>query len=161
MEPTPKHPTSDEPADLEAIYQAYWSRLVRTASMMCGSREEAEDIVHDSFLRLASCSALPEHPLAYLRQVVVNLVRDRHRGRIVALRHRPPLGEVVLEAEDALIWTSVMKLPVRQRQALVLRYHDDLSLDAIAEILGCEMPGVKSLLHRGLTTLRTEMETHG
>ena len=59
------------------LYEAYFPSLVRPAWMMTGSRAEAEDIVHDAFLRFASGRhPVPEHPLAYLRRAVADQVRD-------------------------------------------------------------------------------------
>lgn len=56
-------------ADLGALYAAHQPSPVRTAWMMTGSKDEAEDIVLDAFVRFASgpCRS-PEHPLAYLRR---------------------------------------------------------------------------------------------
>jgi RNA polymerase sigma-70 factor (ECF subfamily) len=65
--------------------------------MMTGSKDEAEDIVHDAFVRLAGRPRLvPEHPLAYLRQIVVNQVRDRRRREVVQLHNRQVPSPLVL-----------------------------------------------------------------
>ena len=149
-------------ADLASLYEAYWSSLLRTAWMMTGSKDEAEDIVHDAFVRLASgAHPVPEHPLAYLRQVVVNLLRDRRRRETVQLRYRQASSSPVLGAEDCLVWSLFQKLPARQRQVLVLRYHDGLTLGEVSELLGCPLGTTKSLAHRGLERLRKEMEDDG
>ena len=49
-------------AHLASLYEAYWSSLLRTAWMMTGSKDEAEDIVHDAFVRLASGDPVPRAP---------------------------------------------------------------------------------------------------
>jgi RNA polymerase sigma factor (sigma-70 family) len=49
-------------------------------------------------------------------------------------------------------------LPYRQRAALVLRYYEDRPEAEIAELLGCRPATVRSLVHRGLSTLRTALE---
>jgi RNA polymerase sigma factor (sigma-70 family) len=51
----------------------------------------------------------------------------------------------------------VRKLPARQRQALGLRYYADMSIEQIARHLGCPVGTVKSLLHRGIESLRKEL----
>jgi RNA polymerase sigma factor (sigma-70 family) len=151
------------PAELGSLYETYWPSLVRTAWMMTGSRAEAEDIVHDAFVRLASGRhRVPEHPLSYLRRAVANQVRDRWRHRVVELRHsRPPGDEPVLGIEERLVWHLFQKLPARQRQVLVLRYYDNLELAEISELLGYPLGTTKSLAHRGLERLRKEMEGDG
>jgi RNA polymerase sigma factor (sigma-70 family) len=52
------------------------------------------------------------------------------------------------------IWGLLATLPQRQRAALVLRYFEDLADDEIAGALGCRVGTVRSLLSRGLTSLR-------
>ncbi len=50
----------------------------------------------------------------------------------------------------------LQELPLRQRAALVLRYYEDLSEQQIADALKCSVPAARSLLFRGLDTLRSE-----
>ncbi len=51
-----------------------------------------------------------------------------------------------------------MSLPVRQRQAVVLRYYDDLSVDAVADVMDCSAGTVKSQSAKGLSKLRQALE---
>ena len=55
------------------------------------------------------------------------------------------------------LWRSLSVLPARQRAALVLRYYEDLSERDTAEVLGCSLPAVKSLVVRGTEALRAEI----
>jgi RNA polymerase sigma factor (sigma-70 family) len=55
------------------------------------------------------------------------------------------------------LWDALGSLPHRQRAAIVLRYYEDLSEARIAELLQCRPGTVKSLLSRGLGTMRTEI----
>ena len=50
-------------------------------------------------------------------------------------------------------------LPWRQQAALVLRYHLDLTETDIAEALGCRPSTVRSIIKRGLDTLRKEIDS--
>jgi RNA polymerase sigma factor (sigma-70 family) len=52
---------------------------------------------------------------------------------------------------------ALQLLPARQRTAVVLRYLCDLSDDDIADILDCRPATVRSLIHRGLAALRTQI----
>jgi RNA polymerase sigma factor (sigma-70 family) len=56
------------------------------------------------------------------------------------------------------IWNALMALPLRQRSALFFRYYIDLSEEDAAEALGCSASAVKSLVHRALKTLRTNLK---
>jgi DNA-directed RNA polymerase specialized sigma24 family protein len=51
----------------------------------------------------------------------------------------------------------LLDLPIRQRTALYLRYYDDLSEAQAAEVMGCSVSAVKSLVNRGLNGLRVEL----
>ena len=58
-------------------------------------------------------------------------------------------------------FTALRRLPPKQRTVLALRYYEDLSVDAIAQLTGMRLGTVKSLLHRSLKQLRIELErTH-
>lgn len=139
---------------IEALYRDQWPALLRLAFFLVGERAMAEDVVQDAFLRLDTKKQLPEHPEAYLRTVVVNLVRDRRRRAALERTHLPPPPAPVFNSELEELWQRLWKLPVRERQALVLRYCGDLSLAELAEHLGCPLGTAKSLIHRGLAALR-------
>jgi RNA polymerase sigma factor (sigma-70 family) len=145
-------------ADLEEVYRAHWSALVRLAWLTLGSRNDTEDVVQTSFLRLEQASAQIDDPFSYLRRVVINLALDQHRRASVALRHRPEPAPPSLNPETEEIWVNVQRLPLRQRQALVLRFHADLTFEQIAADMDCPVGTVKSLVHRGLATLRGAIE---
>ena len=55
------------------------------------------------------------------------------------------------------MWSALSGIPARQRAALVLRYYEDLSERDTAEVLGCSLPAVKSLIARGTEALRGEI----
>jgi RNA polymerase sigma factor (sigma-70 family) len=152
--PCLKGDSTSQRRDLETLYRAHWSRLVRIAWLTVASRDEAEDIVQSAFLRFDQATAQIDDPFAYLRRIVVNLAIDEHRRIAVARRYRPTPALSVLNPETEEVWASVQTLPVRQRQALVLRFHADLTFEQIAEDMGCPVGTVKSLVHRGLATLR-------
>ena len=56
-----------------------------------------------------------------------------------------------------MLWRALGRLSGRQRAAIVLRFYEDLSEARIAEILRCRPGTVKSLLSRGLETLRHDI----
>lgn len=149
----------DGASELDELFRTFWTPLVRIAWMMCGSRDDAEDVVQDAFVRLATNKmSSPELPYAYLRKIVTNLIRDRKRRAVVALRTARAPVDSDPGLEEVGLWFDLQKLPLRQRQVLILRYFDDLPLSAIADELGCGIPTVKSLLYRALTTLRREVQ---
>jgi RNA polymerase sigma factor (sigma-70 family) len=147
------------PADagFDELYRAEWPRLVRLALALTGSRAVAEDVVHDAFVRLAGERRDAVRPPAYLRAIVVNLVRDRYRHARVEARHVAPPPGVSTDPEIDETWWALQRLPERYRNALVLRFYADLSVADVAALLGCRPGTAKSLIHRGLRLLKERL----
>lgn len=145
-------------ADAELLYAERYAPSVRLAHLLIGDRGRAEELVQDAFVRVLPRLAELDDPAAYLRTVVVNLCRDagRRTSRARVLRHDRPLSVPGPEvpATSTAVWLALQRLPDRQRAALCLRFYDDLSTDAIAELLGVRPATVRSLVHRGLATLK-------
>lgn len=152
------HPSVDP---LEALYRDRHAATVRLAHLLVGDRGRAEELAHDAFLRVAPRLATAGDPVAYLRTTIVNLCRDagRRTTRARAVRQDRPLAVPAPEvpATSTVVWLALQRLPERQRIALCLRFYDDLATADIAEILGVRPATVRSLLHRGLTTLKEEV----
>ena len=72
-------------------------------------------------------------------------------------RHRTAVVDTAEDAPDELR-DAIAALPGRQRAAIVLRYYEDLAEVDIADLLGCSVPAVKSLLHRAVQDLRKVIE---
>ena len=150
--------TTRTPADFATLYHGEYDRLVRVAFLILGSRELAEEIVQDAFVRLHGRFAKVDNPPAYLRTSVVNGCHDvhrrlqRYRRREAALAQREEVIDTPDELADALD-----RLTARQRAALVLRYYEGLQEAEIAQALGVKVGTVKSLLHRGIEQLRKDL----
>jgi RNA polymerase sigma-70 factor (sigma-E family) len=146
------------------LYAVHGARAVRLAHMLTGDAAGAEDIAHDAFVRLLGRWRSIKDPAAigaYLTRTVVNLAKNHHRR---AGRARAHAGEVSgsvptvtwqpdFEGRDEL-HRSLVELPHRQRTALVLRYCEDLPEAEVAGLMGTSPKAVRSLVGRGLGTLR-------
>ena len=151
------------------LYALHYRALVRLASMLVRDVAAAEEVVQDSFIAMHEGWGrlrTPENALAYLRQAVVNRSRSVLRHRTVTgepPRQVPldlPGGEhtVLFEAERSAVIAALRELPVRQREAIVLRYCSDLSEAEIAAVLGISRGAVKSHTARGVAALRAALE---
>ena len=157
--------TSDE--GLEAAFRRDYVPLVRLAAMLL-DRDSAEEIVQDAFVRTHGRlhRVDPEKVGAYLRAAVVNGARSQLRRRRVRGRQAgAPPGEAaaaeeagVAGAERRELLAALDRLPVRQREVLLLRYFADLSELEIAETLGISTGSVKTHAHRGLGALAAYLE---
>jgi RNA polymerase sigma-70 factor, ECF subfamily len=101
------------------------------------------------------------NPAGWVFRVAVNHGRNRRRRQLLERRTPPPPDcdrpDVEALADPALA-RALARLPLDQRTAIVLRFHLDWSIDAIAESLGCAPGTVKSRLHRGLRRLESMLE---
>ena len=152
-----------------ALYGTHYRALVRLAALLLRDVATAEEVVQDSFVAMHdSWRRLrdTEKALSYLRQSVVNRSRSVLRHRMVVDRNAPKPPPLAPSAEQgaisALERTAVVSalgtLPLRQREALVLRYYADLSEAQIASAMGISRGAVKSHTARGMSSLRTVLE---
>lgn len=151
---------------LAELYAQHASDALRLAYLLTGDASLAEDLVQDAFVRLAG-RLLYLHGRggfhAYLRKTIVNLVRSQFRRRALErkfIERQPeplPVGPPDLSDREDMR-RALMELPIRQRTAVVLRYFEDLSEAQTAELMRCRPSAVKSLVSRGMTKLRTQLE---
>jgi RNA polymerase sigma-70 factor (sigma-E family) len=141
--------------------------LLRTAYLLTGNAQAAEELVQDTLARLYPKWGRVEDadvPLAYVRRSLANgFVNQQRRAsrrefayEIVPERidDRDVMGQL---ADRDEIWAGLRSLPDRQRAALVLRFFEDLTDEDTAAALGCRVGTVRSLISRGLATLRQQM----
>ena len=155
---TPSPPGRPPPAAddvLEAEYRRAYRRLVGLACLLTGSRDVAEDLVQDAFVRCHDKVGALDDPGPYLRAAVANACRSWHRHNSVARRvatdERPAvaLPERLVEFNDALL-----TLPPEQRAAVVLRAYGGFTAEEIAEMTDTNASTVRSRIQRGLAALR-------
>ena len=145
------------------LYEREHLAMVRLARLLVGSVALAEEAVHDAFITVLERRATIVDPGAYLRKVVVNncwtVTRRAAIGRrkvavVAGFEHTRSL-QLTPELDET--WAALSLVTPKQRTALKLRFYGDLAVNDIAEMMD-ERPGtIKSLLHRGLATLRKEL----
>jgi len=141
--------------------------LHRTAYLLCGDWHLAEDLAQEALARAAVHWARiekAEHPNAYVRQILVNLARQRRRRRMwhVGNGHEPDVAiddGTEHRASRAVLMAALHRLTARQRATIALRYFEQLSEAETAQILGCSVGTVKSQTHRALAKLRDVLST--
>jgi RNA polymerase sigma-70 factor (ECF subfamily) len=147
------------------------SLICSLAYRLTGSCDECSDIVQETYLRtLREFNRGTEilNPRAWMSRVAVNLAisRIRQRSRLKSLDGLPEEAAGVQEATDEtvsgegfnpVLEKAILKLPERERMAILLRYQSDLSLEEIASTLGLSVPAVKSLMFRAREKLRKRL----
>jgi RNA polymerase sigma-70 factor (ECF subfamily) len=154
----------------ERMVHEHQDRVYAASLAMTGNRHDAEEVAQDTFLRafraLSSYSPQRIRDLkerAWLHRIAINVVRNRVRGvrpRIVELNgsekdHAPgPEARAMERMQIDELATRVAELPIRYREAVVLRHVRDLSYAEVAQALGQPVGTVKANVHRGLKLLR-------
>jgi RNA polymerase sigma factor (sigma-70 family) len=160
----------------ERMVHEHQDRIYGLGFALTGNRHDAEEVAQDTFLRAyrALCTYSPEriHELkqrAWLHRIAVNVARNRYRGvrpRLVELNGSEqdaepgPEARAVRRAQLDDVAASLAALPVRYREAVVLRFVQDLSYAEVADALGQPVGTVKSNVHRALKLLRGEDHDH-
>ena len=146
-----------------AFMAARWAPLCRFAFVLCGDRQEAEDLAQVALTRTYRAwtrIAAREATDSYTRTTIVRLfLNDRRRRRLRTVPLEGADGGPAVVARDGegdrdALWVHVMGLPPRQRAVVVLRYYEDLTEAQIAEVLGCSRGTVKSQASKALASLR-------
>ena len=156
-------PADDEA--FEAFVRAHGTTLVRLAGALTGDPHVSEEVVQSALERVFLRWPRLDDPLAYSRQVVVNLCRDRGRGagrreRVGLPRTDPAAPDVIAARDDRdQLVRAVRALPHRQRAVVVLRFWHDLTEQQAADVLGIRAGTVKSQTSRALQRLRQLLGT--
>lgn len=155
-------------AAVAELFDRHWPSAYRTALLVTGDRTAAEDIAQESFL--AALRALPRfdlrRPLApWLHRIVVNRAIDFSRARAlrreVGVEAAADAAAAEQTARSALgddMAAALMRLPLDQRVAIVLRFVLELTPGEIAATLDVPRGTVNSRLRRGLDALGTMIE---
>jgi len=160
---------------LARLVERHHSRLVGYLYLMLGgNRLQAEDLTQEAFMKAILAIGSYTYPRPFkpwLYSIAVNLVHNYHNR---AEGRYPTAGNDVLDGlpdEDDSVEEKVAKhreieqmltllgrLPVLQREAVILRYVEGLSLAELAEVLNVPVGTIKSRISVGLSRLRTLMQ---
>jgi RNA polymerase sigma-70 factor (sigma-E family) len=140
--------------------------LRRLAFVLCQDAHRADDVVQEAITKLylnwhntSKITSLDR----YVRAIVVREFLNTQRvgwARRVWLSDKPleALSPAAASVEDRLVLRAALKqMPPRQRAVIVLRFMCDLSVEDVADVLGCSNGTVKSQTSAGLITLRRHL----
>lgn len=151
---------------LEDIIDKYNGMLYRLAIIRMQNKEDAEEVVQDTFLKLiehirkGKVFTDEEHLKAWLLTVATN----RGKSILTLYWNRNTEGMDGLkemaakETKVDYAYEYVLKLPEKYRVAINLFYYEQLSTEQIANIMKTKEATVRSYLHRGREKLREMME---
>ena len=168
-------------AVLQLLVEEYQDRLVRYLVYVLGRRDGVDDLVQETWLRVMERgksydgrSRFEPWLFTVARHIAIDFLRRRREVSLDAEEDGRPvvmapvsqeLSPFALAArtEDAeRLAGALQELAAVQREALVLRFMEDLSLQEIAAVVGAPVPTVSARIYRGLAALRSQMEEkHG
>lgn len=134
--------------------------LYRYAFFKVGNRADAEDVIQDAFLKIASAERAILNPKAYLFRTVANLCADalRRSSHLQPIEERMPApslqDETEAQEEQRRIARLLDKLQPRQAEVIRLHIHAGLKFTEIAETLEEPVTTIKSRFTSGIEKLK-------
>lgn len=153
------------PGSFEEFFAAERVRLYRVLFAITRSRQEAEDISQDAFLRVWERwdrVGEMEDPAGYLHRTAMNVFRDRYRRLVLGMKRavRPSTRPDAYEAVEARsVAARVLgSLTPRQRAAIVLTEALGYSAEEAGKLLGIKGSTVRALHFQARSALKESME---
>lgn len=167
---------------LDELIVRYQHRLLRYLLFLCGNREMAEDLFQEVWMRVLTRGSQFNGKARFetwLFTIARNLVIDQRRKRTMSSLDelfetgneddRPMTFEVAddeptpfdrfANVEDReRISAALLQLDTLYREVLVLRFHEELSLEEIAKVTRSPLSTVKSRLYRGMAAIKPRLE---
>ncbi|WP_274653938.1 RNA polymerase sigma factor SigW [Paenibacillus humicola] len=163
------------------IVDMYQDKLFHMAYRMLYNRQEAEDVVQDTFMRVYRNLARYDDTMKFstwIYRIATNLCIDRLRKRkpvysldaesnehegldgyaMIPSDDRTPESELLLSDTQRIIHQAIETLPAKYKLVMVLRYLQEMSLQEIGEVLDMPVTTIKTRVHRGREFLRKKLE---
>jgi RNA polymerase sigma factor (sigma-70 family) len=158
---------SGDEGDFESLFRQYERLVFKTAYLITGTREEAEDVLQEVFVSVwrSRHTFNPEKGklTTWLHRITVNKCMERRRKKKLVSVSLDGLDLPEAQTtDDALISKqeyerlieAMNSLDTRYRVVLILRYFDDLSYEEIAQAVSIPLGTVKSRINKALKLLR-------
>jgi RNA polymerase sigma-70 factor, ECF subfamily len=163
---------------LQTLVQEYQYRLVRYFIFLLGTRDQVDDLVQETWLRVLERgrsydgeSRFEPWLFAIARNLAIDHTRkrtfssldsndddERDHASFSPVSNADSPFEQAARTEDARrLAESLQSLPPMIREALVLRFQEELSLQEISHVVGASVSTVSSRIYRGLAALRQQI----
>ena len=148
---------------VDEAFRRYGDRVFTAAFQLCRSREDADDVVQDTFLRYHTTQMnyeSEEHIKAWLLRTAINRSKDLLKSfwRVHTTPWEDYMNELeFVQPEDKGLFEAVMKLQKKYRIVVHLFYYEEYSVEEIGKILRLPTGTVKSQLNRARKLLKNEL----
>ena len=167
-----------DPELLDSLIEQYQHRLLRYLSHLLSDRELARDLCQETWIRVLerghqynSRYKFSTWLYTIARNIALDHLRKRrsislegltseHEDSVFEPRDVQPLAWELLEQREQAerIHTALLGIPAQYREAVVLRFQEELALNEIATVVGAPLGTVKSRLARGLNLLMEQLK---
>ena len=155
--------------EFSAWYGATYPKVLASVTLATSANQaRAEDAANEAFLRAYERwddVRLFESASGWVTKVAINAAKKTFRVSAYRLFYRigrPARGQLHPISYDPALWDAVRKLPERQREAIVLRYVEDLTQEQISSQLGMAAGTAAATLSHARGNLRNQLEeSHG
>jgi len=169
-----------DPQLLDELILQYQHRLLRYLLYLTGNREIAEDLFQETWMRVLlrgsqfnGNSRFDTWLFTIARNLVIDLRRrrsmasleemceasDEERPFEVASQEKTPFEHLATLESGQLVAEALLTLDPLHREVLVLRFHEEMSLEEIARMTRAPLSTVKSRLYRGLAALKPHVRS--
>jgi RNA polymerase sigma-70 factor (ECF subfamily) len=169
----------NDPELLDQLIEQYQHRLLRYLLFLTGKREVAEDLFQETWMRVLLRGAQYNGKARFdtwlftiARNLVIDLSRKRQMASLdemseagederpfeVAIDGPSPFEQFATREDRAEVAEVLLRLEPNYREVLMLRFHEEMSLEEIASVTRAPLSTVKSRLYRGLAALKPEVE---
>ncbi len=157
--------------NLEQLMELHTEQLFRIAYYYTKDLQIAEDIVQDVFIKFYHHQKYYEERgemKAYLARMTINKCKDYLKSwayRKITFQHKffakqkTVLQDTLIRHdEQALLDEAILRLPIKQREAIVYFYLEEMAIKEIAELLAIPEGTVKSRLKKGKELLKVDLQ---
>ena len=149
----------DSPEDrskFEIIYRKYGALMFYVANKILNHKEDAEDAVHQAFVKIAEniekisepvCPKTQSYIVTIVESKAIDLYRANQRRKSVPYSE-DTVGLSVPAPEGSDLTACILKLPPRYREVILLKYYQGFSCREIASHLGISLANATKLDQR-------------
>jgi len=158
------------------LYGKYAGALYNYGYKIAQSRELTEDCLQDLFLtiletreRLGRTDSIKFYLMRSLRRDIVRKLTSEQRfdrtaddlAFTVDFHYQPTwIDRQISDEQSALLLQELNKLPPRQKEALFLKYFDNLSYEEIAGVMGLEQTSAYKIVYKAIASLQKRLPAH-
>lgn len=145
--------TPEDRSKFEFLYMEYRGLMFHVANKILHNEQDAEDTVHQAFLKVAEniekigdpkCPKTQGYIVTIAENKAIDLYRRRQKRQVVELSDDLPGVTAIYEGENTLA-ACILKLPARYREVILLRYYQGYSVKEVAAILGLSLSAASKL----------------